>query len=77
MLILRPGGLQILQIRPNAESRKPKAESRKPKAERPNDHSLSSYEKKEYAAIHHRGYYRHRLCGLFVLEGVAVAVGQG
>ncbi len=52
-----------LQIRPNAE--------------RPNDHSLSSYEKKEYAAIHHRGYYRHRLCRLFVPEGVAVAVGQG
>ena len=77
MLILRPGGLQILQIRPNAESRKLKAESRKPKAERPNDHSLSSYEKKEYAAIHHRGYYRHRLCRLSVLEGVAVAFGQG
>ena len=67
MLILRPGGLQI----------RPKAESRKPKAERPNDHSLSSYEKKEYAAIHHRGYYRHRLCRLFVLEGMAVAFGQG
>ena len=72
MLILRPGGLQI---RPKAESRKPK--DRTPNTERPNDHSLSSYEKKEYAAIHHRGYYRHRLCGLSVLEGVAVAVGQG
>ena len=38
---------------------------------------LRGKEKTEYAAIHHRGYYRHRLCRLFVLEGVAVAVGQG